>query len=1074
MSSKGKDKSKGKTTKKGKTVTKIKSKAKSKISKAERTEALASMMDLQPKSVRKDLSSYFAKVAKARKPVKKKLTRKQIIKNYQRHKEDIADFEQDRQRQWELRHSTKVMSQAAYSDWLRDIPNAREYPEKVGLFFKNWEETKKDDKPLEVEQGGDGRLTKFRRSRNSDYQTALTNIPKMEGKYSYLPLEAEIKEVTGLTKTEIAKEINVGVPTGYLTKDAQGRDIEETHLFNYPPSAIPVYKNPVLAELAKNDDSDEVTVSYSRWDNKIRFEHLRFDRERWRRFVDIMEKSGYDYSEWRMEGNKEYNEANTAKVIKELRENGYQVQIHPTVTIPEPIRLIDPKGDERFDVLLNVDRTSFAVNVTGRKRARFLKEIDSRTAVPLKDRDAKLAFLKQHPDTKIPIREYKKELQAKGVKLTTEKGENKVDTWIMKNLKYILPADEQWHFVDRKKETIPIGFVYHFVLDMENYNVKITDNRPLYLDIRAPVMPSKIDPVTGEIFELRPYQEQAVESAIDKKSGIVAAATGSGKTEIGAFIIAGQGLDAVWFAHRGELIRQAEERIERRIGMDVGAYGGDSKEIISTPEMDVNVMTVQSASEIMRTPRVELKNEVNKWNKEIKLINNKINRESNSQKKLHLEKSKDVLQEKHTKARMKLEVYDFVSNASVQIFDESHHLTSLQFGDIARATPQARYRYGLSATPWGNDAADQKRIESLMGRSVAEITATELINKGYLAKPNIYFADIPHVIEYPLAVIGKNGEIKKVAYGDDDLTYPELNKAAVVRSDRFNDHVADFTAECQEDGLNTMILVNEVEHGNLIQRKLRMRGIDADFLNAKETIASDQRVILDRFKAGEKDTLVATIGKAGEGVDIPALDVVILAHGGKSLVQTMQRIGRAMRIPKDSDKKECLIIDFARKEKHLGWHPSKKSHSDERRRIYTIEPAFDVSDVDIDELDDEISRIARLNKAKKRKEREPISVFERPEKFRTRKERQEYRELSRDIERLERGLPVEVLERGVGEDAKRVYRSLPKFRDRRMSTFEIQAIINKKKAKGIAWDVIDWDKLDSSLEVGEAIQAAKL
>ena len=43
-----------------------------------------------------------------------------------------------------------------------------------------------------------------------------------------------------------------------------------------------------------------------------------------------------------------------------------------------------------------------------------------------------------------------------------------------------------------------------------------------------------------------------------------------------------------------------------------------------------------------------------------------------------------------------------------------------------------------------------------------------------------------------------------------------------------------------------------------------------------------------------------------------------------------------------------------------------------------------------------------------------------------------------------------------------------------MTTFEIQAIINKKKAKGTAWDVIDWDKLDSSLEVGEAIQAAKL
>ena len=79
--------------------------------------------------------------------------------------------------------------------------------------------------------------------------------------------------------------------------------------------------------------------------------------------------------------------------------------------------------------------------------------------------------------------------------------------------------------------------------------------------------------------------------------------------------------------------------------------------------------------------------------------------------------------------------------------------------------------------------------------------------------------------------------------------------------------------------------------------------------------------------------LIATT-LADEGLDIPSLDCLILAGGGKSATRAYQRIGRALRPA--PDKEEAAILDFFDRAPYL------QEHSLERLRLYRHEPAFDV------------------------------------------------------------------------------------------------------------------------------------
>jgi len=98
--------------------------------------------------------------------------------------------------------------------------------------------------------------------------------------------------------------------------------------------------------------------------------------------------------------------------------------------------------------------------------------------------------------------------------------------------------------------------------------------------------------------------------------------------------------------------------------------------------------------------------------------------------------------------------------------------------------------------------------------------------------------------------------------------------------------------------------------------------------------SSKQRgVHLEKMRQKEAGVTLAT-SIFDEGIDVSALDALVLAGSGKSATRALQRIGRILR--PYPNKKDAIVIDFMDNYKYL------KQHSLKREKIYKTEPKFEI------------------------------------------------------------------------------------------------------------------------------------
>jgi superfamily II DNA or RNA helicase len=176
-------------------------------------------------------------------------------------------------------------------------------------------------------------------------------------------------------------------------------------------------------------------------------------------------------------------------------------------------------------------------------------------------------------------------------------------------------------------------------------------------------------------------------------------------------------------------------------------------------------------------------------------------------------------------------------------------------------------------------------------------------------------------------------------------TYNEI----VVFNEDLNRKIAEIANRFKNKNMSVLILVKEYPQGELIEKYLE-NGL---FLTGKDT-SKKRNVTIDMMRSRDLPVLVATT-IADMGLDLPSLDVLIMAGGGGSDPTKFvdfkkkniekgkwdtgennednrfggvieQRIGRVVR--KHEDKKNAVIIDI--------WHSNKKmkKQSAARRKIY--------------------------------------------------------------------------------------------------------------------------------------------
>jgi superfamily II DNA or RNA helicase len=134
------------------------------------------------------------------------------------------------------------------------------------------------------------------------------------------------------------------------------------------------------------------------------------------------------------------------------------------------------------------------------------------------------------------------------------------------------------------------------------------------------------------------------------------------------------------------------------------------------------------------------------------------------------------------------------------------------------------------------------------------------------------------------------------------------------------------------------ILISAIrhEHGENLIEALQDRGITAEAFHG-ELDGDTRRGRLERFSNGTLRVMVAS-SIIDEGIDMKSIGCLVLASGGKSMRQTLQRIGRSLRL-NGIDGNRVLIFDFYDQTNKL-----LLNHSKARLKIYE-EEKFEVKQI---------------------------------------------------------------------------------------------------------------------------------
>ena len=386
-------------------------------------------------------------------------------------------------------------------------------------------------------------------------------------------------------------------------------------------------------------------------------------------------------------------------------------------------------------------------------------------------------------------------------------------------------------------------------------------------------------------FKLYPYQQDAVDRAVNAQRGIIKIATGGGKTKTGAAIIAALGVKpTIFYVTSRELLLQAKADIEEVLlcegkPVSVGMVGCGYKTL-----GDITVMTVQTAVRAVGEKYVKFDEEDENDATDIEDI--------------------------------KKEIADLIRSAKLCICDEVQHWAAETCQVIADNSLSCRWRYGLSATPY-RDKGDDILIEACFGRQIVDITASWLIQNNFLVKPYITFVPIKNM------------------KGENLGPYPTVYKSALVENAYRNEMVAKMADNLIKMGRTVLVLVQQIHHGEILQDLIP----NSVFMHGSSTGKFRKEHIV-KIKSGHAPvTISSTI--FDEGIDCKPLDALILAGGGKSPTRALQRIGRVIRqytYPDGRKKENAFVYDMHDHQKYL------TQHSMSRRKIYKSEPEFEIRD----------------------------------------------------------------------------------------------------------------------------------
>ena len=188
-------------------------------------------------------------------------------------------------------------------------------------------------------------------------------------------------------------------------------------------------------------------------------------------------------------------------------------------------------------------------------------------------------------------------------------------------------------------------------------------------------------------------------------------------------------------------------------------------------------------------------------------------------------------------------------------------------------------KFGFTGT-LPKEKIDIWKIIGTFGPVIYEKNSKELRDEGYLTNVIIRILKLNHSVK----IKGYKKELEYIH--TDERRNATINKI-VSKLDK-----------------NILILVNRIEHGDILAESLQIKDKEVYFVNGSMPV-SERMDIIERMEQQDNIVCVAMASIFSTGINVKNLHYVMFAGGGKSFIRTIQSIGRGLRL---HERKEMLVI----------------------------------------------------------------------------------------------------------------------------------------------------------------------
>lgn len=385
------------------------------------------------------------------------------------------------------------------------------------------------------------------------------------------------------------------------------------------------------------------------------------------------------------------------------------------------------------------------------------------------------------------------------------------------------------------------------------------------------------------------HQTQALETFISKTNGILAMATGTGKTRTALSILEelksrGAIKSAIVTMSGTDLLGQWRKELLKRSPFPIYCAYADYKEqqqFINDPKEALLLVSRQMLANVLARLSPEMVNE------------------------------------------------------AIIICDEVHGLGSQGLAKaLSGRIKPFKYRLGLSATPDREyDPEGNQFIEDEVGPIIFEFGLEDAIERGILCE--LDYVPLPYVLSdddrQSIRAIFRAHHARRAA-GENPSPEELYRRIASVRKCTTT-KLAPFRNYLNANPRvldRCLIFVENREYGLKVQELVL--GVNG---RIHTYYADDDQQQLEIFSKGSVDCLI-TCHRISEGIDIKSVNNVVLFSSSRARLETIQRLGRCLRIDDANPDKRALVVDFIEDlEKEDGGDddmPPGEARADELRR----------------------------------------------------------------------------------------------------------------------------------------------